>query len=206
MDFIVDIPDEVTKSFVGVNNSIFQPSDSLRHVVKLLDVLRKRQIPPYLCISDGGGDHNGTFLFVQCMLLALFKILNLDVMNVGRCAPNQSWINPAERCMSILNIGIQGLALERDHAGHFENVLSGAKCMKDMRAKAKKHQGLAETYQTNLQISKIVLENCLKSMDLKGNPIQTFQPNRNTDEVIRCLSSIKPKINDESSPSQPSKI
>lgn len=133
-------------------------------MVELLDVLGKRQIPPYLCIfSDSGGDHNVSFLFVQCMLSALFKILNLDVMNVGRCAPNQSWINTAERCMSILNIGMQGLAVERDHAGHFESVLGSAKSMKDMRAKAKKHQGLAETYQASLQSSKIVLENCLKS-------------------------------------------
>ena len=72
VDFIVDIPDDVTKSFfagniiVGVKDSIFQPSDPLRHVVELLDVLRKREIPAYLCIfSDGGGDHNVTFLFVR---------------------------------------------------------------------------------------------------------------------------------------------
>lgn len=35
-------------------------------------------------------------------------------------------------------------------------------------------------------------------MNLKGNVIQIFKPNRNTDEVIQCLSSIEPKIQDES--------
>lgn len=208
VDFIVDIPDDVTKSFftgniyVGVKDSIFQPSDPLRHMVELLDVLRKHEdgIPPYLCLfSDGGGDHNITFLFVQCMLLALFKILDLDVLNVGRCAPNQSWINPAERCMSLLNIGMHGLALERDHTGPFEKVIGSAKSMKDVRVRAKKHQGLQETYQASLQSATLTLERCFQSMNLKGKPIQVFQPNRTSNEIIQTLATIEPIITNEES-------
>ena len=205
--FLVDIPSEVTQSFfagkiyVGIKDSIFQPSDPLRHIVELINVLRTQgdNIPPYLCLfTDGGGDHNLTFLFVQCMLLALFKILDLDVLNVGRCAPNQSYINPAERCMSILNIGMQGLSLERDHLGDFESTVNSCKSMKDVRAKAKKNQGLSEAFQTSLQSPIKTLENCFKSMELKGKSVETFQPSRDHNEIVDCLSNIEPKIVDES--------
>ena len=87
-----------------MKDSVFQGSDPIRHTIELIKVLRAEynQLPPYLVIfSDGGSD-----------LLALFQILDLDILNVGRCAPNQSYINPAERCMSLLNIGLQGMALE----------------------------------------------------------------------------------------------
>lgn len=160
VDFIVDVPNVVTKSFfsgdiyVGIKDSIFQGSDPLRHIVELLIVLRlqRAELPPYLCLfSDGGGDHNVTFLFVQCMLLALFRIGNFDVLNVGRCAPNQSYINPAERCMSLLNIGMQGLAIERDHSGPFEEIIKNCKSMKDIRIKANQIQGIREAYQSSLE-------------------------------------------------------
>lgn len=57
------------------------------------------------------------------MLLALFRIGSFDVLNVGRCAPHQSHINPTERAMSILNIGLQRLALERDGICIFEPTI-----------------------------------------------------------------------------------
>lgn len=117
VDFFVEIPDNPSKSFfagnvfVGLKDSIFEGSDPLRHVVELFAAMNRQMdhVPPYLSIfSDGGGDHNIKFIFVKCALLALFKIGDFDVLNAGRCAPNQSYINPAERCMSLLNIGLQG--------------------------------------------------------------------------------------------------
>ena len=120
----VNLTPSVTLSFfagqvyVGIKDSVFEPSDPLRNVVELLPVLRNEEETffPYLAIfTDGEGDHKIKYLYVQCVLLALFKIGNFDILNVGRCAPNQSLINPAERCMSLLNIGLQGLALQRDH-------------------------------------------------------------------------------------------
>jgi len=127
----------------------------------------------YLCLfSDGGGDHNVTFLFVQCVLLALFHIGDFDVMNVGRCASNQSYINPAERCMSLLNIGMQGLALERDDTGPFEQLIKNCKSMKDIRLKAKSHQGLKEAYQSSLEPAIKLLEISFKCLELKGKSVQ----------------------------------
>ena len=131
--------------YVGLKNSIFQTSNPLWQVVELIDVLHDEfaTIPPYLVLlTDGGGDHNITFLFNQCILLALFKILDLDILNVGRCAPCQSYINPAERVMSLINIDLQGLSLDRGNAGPFEAVLSSCSTMKSVREKSEQHQVL----------------------------------------------------------------
>jgi hypothetical protein len=46
--------------------------------------------------------------------LALFLALDLDTMVVMRTAPTQSWANHVERVMSVLNLGLQGVALAWD--------------------------------------------------------------------------------------------
>ena len=94
-----NLSEKVTESFltgqvyVGINDSIFEPSDPLRHVVEMLSVLQNDQeiFFPYLTIfTNCCGDYNIKYWYVQCVLLALFKIGNLDILNVGCCAPNQS--------------------------------------------------------------------------------------------------------------------
>ncbi len=64
--------------------------------------------------SDGGPDHRLTFGLVQVSIVCLFLRLNLDMIVAGRCAPHQSWTNLAERCMSILNLALQNVALQRE--------------------------------------------------------------------------------------------
>jgi hypothetical protein len=63
--------------------------------------------------TDGGLDHNNKHTSVRIGLLALFLELDLDTMVVMRTAPTQSWANPVERGMSVLNLGLQGVALSR---------------------------------------------------------------------------------------------
>ena len=61
--------------FVGIKDSVFKGSDPVRHTIELLDVLRSEhnESPLYLSIfTDGGADHNITFLYTQCARLALF--------------------------------------------------------------------------------------------------------------------------------------
>ena len=134
VNLICDILQEPSDSFysgqiyIGLKNSKFQASDPFRHAIELIDVLRNYyqdyQIPSFLCLfTDGGCDHNIKHLFVQCALTAFFKVCNFDILNVGRCVPYHSFVNPAERCMSLLNIGLHGLALERDKAGPFQSTV-----------------------------------------------------------------------------------
>ena len=143
-----------------------------------------------MLFSDGGADHNITFLYVQCALLALFRVLDLDILNVGRCAPSQSYINPAERYMSLLNLGLQSLALERDHVGEFGKVIKSCSSMKSIRSKAKQQQGLKEVYLESLQAPIHTLERTFSELELKGKPIQIFKPQRDEEELIQALHKV----------------
>ena len=42
--------------------------------------------------------------------------------------------------MSLLNIGLYGLALQRGHAGAFEKIISSCKTMKGLKEKSNEHQ------------------------------------------------------------------
>lgn len=84
--------------------------------------------------TDGGPDRNCTFASVQLAYLCLALYLNLDMLILLRTAPGQSYVNPVERVMSVLNLGIQGLALSRAECSpETENVLKGANSMKAIR-------------------------------------------------------------------------
>ena len=39
---------------------------------------------------------------------------DFDLLIAARTAPQQSWTNPVERIMSILNLGLQGVAIIRE--------------------------------------------------------------------------------------------
>ena len=61
---------------------------------------------------------------VKLSLIALFRVLNLDMLVALRTAPSNSWANPVERIMSIINIGLQGVGLMRQKmSDDFENAI-----------------------------------------------------------------------------------
>jgi hypothetical protein len=68
--------------------------------------------------TDGGPDRNNTFLNVQLAYMALaLSLPQLQMLVVKRCAPGQSYVNPAERAMSTLNAVLSGTALALDDFG-----------------------------------------------------------------------------------------
>ena len=50
---------------------------------------------------------------VQLAHIALFVLLDLDMLILARCAPGQSWLNPIERTFATMNIGLQNVSLMR---------------------------------------------------------------------------------------------
>jgi hypothetical protein len=56
--------------------------------------------------TDRGPDHWTTYGSVQVFLLCLLIHGNFDMLIAMRTAPAQSWTNPAERIISILNFGL----------------------------------------------------------------------------------------------------
>ena len=115
---------------------------------------------------------------MQCVLLALFRIGNFDILNVRRCAPNQSYINPAERCIS----------------GKSEKMLTSCKTMKAIREKAQHQQGLKEAHIASTENARKEIENCFSRLELKGKKVKIFLSTRNSKEVVDALKDIDPTI------------
>ena len=86
----------------------FEPSSPLRHNTALSSILNKRGLKKeILCLyTDGGPDHRLTYLSVQLSLIYLFLRHDYDMLIAVRTPPYGSWKDPAERIMSILNIGL----------------------------------------------------------------------------------------------------
>ena len=48
---------------------------------------------------------------VKLSMIALFIELDLDELVALQTAPSNSWANPVERIMSIVNLGLQGIGI-----------------------------------------------------------------------------------------------
>lgn len=122
--FLSSIPSSIDDTFftgdvcVITKDKAFQPSSPIRHARELECVVKDKfgdTYPPILFMySDGGPNHRLTFGSVQVSIVCLFLRLNLDMIVAVRCASHQSWTNLAERCMSILNLALQNVALQRE--------------------------------------------------------------------------------------------
>lgn len=159
--FFIDIPESIEHSFyngkvfVSYKDTLFQPSTAIRHSTEFYNAIQSYygpNIPPILCLyTDGGPDHRTTFGSVQISLLCLFLRGNFDILIALRTAPYHSWANPAERIMSIINLGLQGVAIMRDEmSSHLEEIFEKADTLEQIREAAKKNQDL-----------KTELENCI---------------------------------------------
>ena len=100
-----------------------------------------------MVFTDGGPDHNIRFWNVILSWLAYFISSEHDLLVVARTAPTQSWTNPAERVMSVLNLALQNCALARQEMDDsFEAVMSKCNSMSAVRRHA---QGLTTSTNTD---------------------------------------------------------
>lgn len=174
----VELPTDINGSFYRGNvsvcykDSVFEASTPFRHGIEVDKILRKSEIKPVLIIySDGGPDHRLTYHSVKLTLIVLFKKLNLDTLIAVRTAAGHSWLNPAERVMSILNLAIQNCALTRAETGsNFEQVLKSANSMSEIRTKATKCPGLKEAWIDSVKAVTEILDNRTSRLTLKEKP------------------------------------
>ena len=99
--------------------------------------------------------------------------------------------------MSVLNIHLYGLALEKGHASAFEKVISSCKTMKGLKEKTNEHQGLKEIYLASLEKPRKVLGDSFQFLELNGNSVKVFKPHKNLNEVVQTLNRIEPLIKQE---------
>lgn len=134
--FHVKIPPDSRDSFydgevhVTLKDKIFQPSSAIRHATESISILRgissdiNLDVPLLFVYTDGGPDHRTTFWSVQLSSILTFIALDLDMLVTARTAPMASYQNPAERCMSLLNLGLQNTSLHRQEMlEDFENKM-----------------------------------------------------------------------------------
>ena len=98
--------------------------------------------------TDGGTDQRNTLEAVKVASICLFKELNLDLLVAARCAPGHSFMNPAERIMSILNLGLQNVATERspDKNPDIEKKFKRCRSMKELRELVDKDKDLKKAW------------------------------------------------------------
>lgn len=145
-------PDGTGRGFVSLHCAMLDPSDGMKHAAnfhQFLQLLAREnrssrdetvdtvQGLPYwvLMECDGGPDHNLTFLSNQLALLGLFLVGGMDKLTATRGCPGSSYLNTAERLMSLLNIGLSSLSLMLDPntPQWLRDILHGLGSMKAIR-------------------------------------------------------------------------
>ena len=133
------------------------------------DVTNSNEI--LLLFSDGGGNY-ATHISTQMSVICLFLQLNLDMLIALQCCLSQSWVNPAEPVMSLLNLALQNCALERDpiETAEFEKILKKVTSINQLRTLSKQTKNLKE-FSKSKESLKSLVNNRFESMASKKKSI-----------------------------------
>ena len=182
---VCDVPEEISSSFyagqlaVSLKEAAFEPSSPLRHAAELVSDLKAAGVntilkPVLLLYTDGGPDHRLTFGAVKIALLLLFRKLNLDYLVAARTCPMQSWKNPVERCMSLLNIGLQSIGLMRaEMSPEDEARLKPACSTSAIREAAVKAPALKKAILESVKPTKELVGDVMERLELHGKAVKT---------------------------------
>ena len=163
---LCDVPESIDDSFYrgevvdGLKDAATEPSSPMRHSTELSKLFKEREIqsPIVVLYTDGGPDHNTTFLSVQLGLISLFLHHNLDMIEAVRTAPYHSWKNPCERVNCVLNLDLQAVGLMRASMEEkFEKAISSCGSVQEIRAEFKHYPGLKEAVKDSVEPVKVLV-------------------------------------------------
>lgn len=212
---LCDIPEDPNQSFyrgqpiVILKDSVFSPSSPYRHMAEFVKLAKSkfddRVVPPLIFFyHDGGPDHRLTYYSVMISYICAFRWLNLDFLVAVQTAPNNSWINPCERLMSILNLGLQCVSTTREKASDdIEATLKSCNSMSAIRKEADSKSLLKEAVGASLAPVISLVENRFERLSLKENKFEIGQTATNDD--IECLWSFADMIDSQLSMSNTTK-
>ena len=153
---------------VTFKEAVFQPSSPMRHGIELNSWLTTEigDKSMMFLYTDGGPDHRLTYVSTQLSLIALFLNLNLDLLCAARTAPNQSWQNPVERIMSVVNLGLHSVGLMRKEMNSdAEKALKNCNSLKQIRSAGEKYKTeIAENIQQPIDL----VSDIMRTLKLKG--------------------------------------
>ncbi len=111
----------------------------------------------------------------------------------ARTAPQNSYRNPVERVMSLLNIGLQAVGVMRQKMpDNFEKVIYGCNSMKDIRAAAARQPGFEEAFRDCVQPAICLLMEVINRLKLKDELVQTQAPctSQEIDDLWQCIHEV----------------
>ena len=184
VNFLIDIPEDIEGSFyagkvhVGIKSATFQASSPIRHATELCQILKatgqNREV--LFLYTDGGPDHRVNYISVQLTLIMLFLELDLDAVIAVRTPPGHSWKNPAERIMSILNLGMQSVGVMRQEMEHeYEQIIKRCNNMQQVRNAAEKDPKFTEAITDSLQQPISLISSIIQHLELKGEKFEIFR-------------------------------
>ena len=125
--------------------------------------------------------------------MCAFRWLNLDFLVAVQTAPNNSWINPCERLMSILNLGLQCVSTTRAKSSdETEAMLKSCNSMSEIRKEADSKPLLKDAVADSLAP---VVQNSFQRLSLKENQFEVGEAA--TSDEIECLWSFADMIDSE---------
>lgn len=189
--------------FVGLKESVFEPSSPFRHMSELYSVISDPSFsskPIVFLYTDGGPDHRLTYISVQLSLISLFLKLDLDYLCACRTAPYHSWRNPVERVMAVLNLGLQCVGLARaEFPVPLEEEVSKCNTLSELRKIAAKTDGFPLAVQDSLSPVKVLLSSIFCRLKLHNEAIQMFSSASSTQmsDFWTTLLSIDSSLKEE---------
>lgn len=167
-------------------------------MAEISDIISMKENPILAVYSDGGGDHRVTFLSVQLGLVALFVKHKLSYVVAGRCAPCQSYMDPVERVMSLLNLGLQSVGVMRQEmASGYEQQIKSLNCMSEIRDRATKSNQLYDKIVESIKPVIDLLGSTLCRLSWKEKPLKIQEAASSTQiqALFDILIDIDPEFN-----------
>jgi hypothetical protein len=199
---VIDIPDDISGDFyngqvtVTLKDTLFEPSNPMRHIAEIRKTLGETGNlgkPIRLIFSDGGPDHRVTYPSVKLSLISMFLLDNCDYVLAMRTAPHQSYRNWVERIMSILNLALQTIAIERQKmCDEMEHIMKSLNTMASIRKAAEKNVSFQTALTDSLESVKNSLNTLFARLSLKEKHFRIGNPASNTlmDELWEALQNL----------------
>ena len=106
-----------------------------------------------------------------------------------RTPPYNSWKNPVERIMSLLNIALQGIGVVRNETDH-DNQLKNCNNMKQVCDLAQRVPELEEAVLDPMEDTKALMYSLFMHLKLKDEPILTFHA-ASQDDIAALQDKVK---------------
>lgn len=120
------------------------------------------------------------------------------MMILARCAPGHKYVNPAERVMSILNLALQNVALERKESREEMNkILKNCNNMAAVRTLAEKTPEVKTAWNDSIEPVASLLHIRFLRLKLKDEPLKAIDPvnDQEIDNLKKHLSELFPDMN-----------